>query len=106
VETCGSPAIAVEDAKLPSMPASAWFVGLSIARSYSVLHLLPGFPARRARLASTSRLISRAEFRSLTATPRSFTIGYKYNHISNGYRSSINPGVDLQMIFAGFSIFR
>jgi hypothetical protein len=37
---------------------------------------------------------------------RSFTIGYKYQHISNGNRSSINPGVDVQMIFAGFSIFR
>ncbi|HVS20732.1 MAG TPA: acyloxyacyl hydrolase [Pyrinomonadaceae bacterium] len=35
-----------------------------------------------------------------------FTIGYKYEHISNGYRSSINPGVDVQMIYAGFFIFR
>jgi hypothetical protein len=35
-----------------------------------------------------------------------FTIGYKYEHISNGFRSSINPGVDVQMIFAGFSIFK
>ena len=37
---------------------------------------------------------------------RAFTIGYKYHHISNGFRSSINPGVDLQMVFAGFSIFK
>ena len=37
---------------------------------------------------------------------RAFTIGYKYQHISNGYRSSINPGVDGQMIYAGFSIFK
>ena len=36
----------------------------------------------------------------------SFTIGYKYQHISNGYRATFNPGVDVQMIFAGFSIFR
>ena len=36
----------------------------------------------------------------------SFTIGYKYGHISNGYRANYNPGVDLQMIFAGFSIFK
>ena len=34
------------------------------------------------------------------------TIGYKYQHISNGYRSPINPGVDVQMIYGGFSIFR
>jgi hypothetical protein len=37
---------------------------------------------------------------------RSFTIGYKYHHISNGNRATFNPGVDVQMIFAGFSIFR
>jgi len=37
---------------------------------------------------------------------RAFTIGYKYQHISNGYRSNINPGVDVQMIFVGFSVFR
>ena len=37
---------------------------------------------------------------------RAFTIGYKYQHISNGNRSSINPGVDVQMIFAGFSVFK
>ncbi|HEY3102487.1 MAG TPA: acyloxyacyl hydrolase [Pyrinomonadaceae bacterium] len=37
---------------------------------------------------------------------RSFTIGYKYQHISNGYTGTFNPGVDVQMVFAGFSIFR
>jgi hypothetical protein len=36
----------------------------------------------------------------------SFTIGYKYQHISNGYTGTFNPGVDVQMVFAGFSIFR
>lgn len=37
---------------------------------------------------------------------RSFTIGYKYQHISNGRTANFNPGVDVQMLFAGFSIFR
>jgi hypothetical protein len=37
---------------------------------------------------------------------RAITIGYKYQHISNGDRSPINPGVDVQMIYAGFSIFK
>ena len=37
---------------------------------------------------------------------RAVTVGYKYQHISNGYRSNINPGVDAQMIFVGFSIFK
>jgi len=37
---------------------------------------------------------------------RAITIGYKYQHISNGDRSPINPGVDVQMIYGGFSIFK
>ena len=37
---------------------------------------------------------------------RAFTIGYKYQHISNGGTSPINPGVDVQIVYAGFSIFR
>jgi len=37
---------------------------------------------------------------------RAITIGYKYQHISNGDRSPINPGVDVQMLYAGFSIFK
>ena len=37
---------------------------------------------------------------------RSFTVGYKYHHISNGNTGTFNPGVDVQMVFAGFSIFR
>jgi len=37
---------------------------------------------------------------------RAWTIGYKYQHISNGDRSPINPGVDLHMIYAGFSVSR
>jgi hypothetical protein len=37
---------------------------------------------------------------------RAFTIGYKYQHISNAYRATFNPGVDVQMIFTGFSVFK
>ena len=37
---------------------------------------------------------------------RSFTVGYKYHHISNGYTATFNPGVDVQMIYAGFSVFK
>jgi len=42
----------------------------------------------------------------VTPNRRAFTIGYKYQHISNGYRATFNPGVDVQMIFAGFSVFK
>ena len=37
---------------------------------------------------------------------KAFTVGYKYQHISNGYRATFNPGVDVQMIFVGFSVFK
>jgi hypothetical protein len=42
----------------------------------------------------------------VNSTRRSFSIGYKYHHISNGYTATFNPGVDVQMVFAGFSVFR
>jgi len=37
---------------------------------------------------------------------RAITVGYKYQHISNGDRSPINPGVDVQVIYVGYSIRR
>jgi hypothetical protein len=41
----------------------------------------------------------------VNSSQRAFIVGYKYQHISNGGRSAINPGVDVQMIYAGFSVF-
>ena len=37
---------------------------------------------------------------------RGIGIGYKYQHISNGYTSPINPGVDVQMVHVGYFIRR
>jgi Lipid A 3-O-deacylase (PagL) len=37
---------------------------------------------------------------------RAFTIGYKYGHISNANTGFFNPGVDVQMVWAGWSVFR
>jgi hypothetical protein len=37
---------------------------------------------------------------------RAWVLGYKYQHISNGYRHSFNPGVDVNSIFVGYSFFR
>src|ERR1041385_4169502 len=37
---------------------------------------------------------------------RAISVGYKYQHISNGDRSPINPGVDVQLIYVGYSIRR
>lgn len=41
-----------------------------------------------------------------SAHTRAWTFGYKLQHISNGFRSSINPGVDLNMLFVGYSFFK
>jgi Lipid A 3-O-deacylase (PagL) len=35
-----------------------------------------------------------------------WTLAYKYQHISNAYRHSLNPGVDLHVITLGYSFFR
>ena len=37
---------------------------------------------------------------------RGISIGYKYQHISNGYTAPINPGVDVQMVHVGYFIRR
>jgi hypothetical protein len=37
---------------------------------------------------------------------RSWTFGYRYHHVSNGYRAVVNPGFDSNLFYAGFSIFR
>jgi hypothetical protein len=34
------------------------------------------------------------------------TLGYKFLHISNGFTSTVNPGVDNNVFYAGFSILR
>jgi hypothetical protein len=37
---------------------------------------------------------------------KAFILGYKFAHISNAYRTSVNPGVDANMVYMGFSIFK
>jgi len=37
---------------------------------------------------------------------RAISLGYKFLHISNGFTSAVNPGVDNNVFYAGFSILR
>ena len=37
---------------------------------------------------------------------RSFTVGWKYHHLSNDYQAHLNPGIDSGVFYAGFSVFR
>src|SRR5579864_917098 len=37
---------------------------------------------------------------------RAWKFGYRYQHISNAYRSSLNPGMDGNVIFVGYSFFK
>lgn len=41
-----------------------------------------------------------------TGARRAWTVGYKYHHVSNGYRADVNPGFDSNIFYVGFSIFR
>lgn len=41
-----------------------------------------------------------------TGGRRAVTIGYKFLHISNGFTSAVNPGVDNNVFYAGFSILK
>lgn len=37
---------------------------------------------------------------------RSFTVGWKYFHLSNNYQAALNPGIDSGVFYAGFSILQ
>lgn len=37
---------------------------------------------------------------------RAWMFGYRFQHISNAYRSSLNPGMDANVIFVGYSFFK
>ena len=39
-----------------------------------------------------------------TSERRAISLGYKFLHISNGFTSAVNPGVDNNVFYAGFSI--
>jgi hypothetical protein len=41
-----------------------------------------------------------------TGARRAWTVGYRYQHVSNGYRADVNPGFDSNLFYVGFSIFR
>ena len=41
-----------------------------------------------------------------TSRRRAISLGYKFLHISNGFTSAFNPGVDNNVFYAGFSILR
>ncbi len=41
-----------------------------------------------------------------TGARRAWTFGYRYHHISNGYRAAQNPGFDSNLFYVGFSFFR
>ena len=41
-----------------------------------------------------------------TGERTAISLGYKYLHISNGFTSAVNPGVDNNLFYAGFSILR
>jgi Lipid A 3-O-deacylase (PagL) len=41
-----------------------------------------------------------------TGERRAISLGYKFLHISNGFTSPVNPGVDNNIFYAGFSILK
>jgi Lipid A 3-O-deacylase (PagL) len=41
-----------------------------------------------------------------TRPGRSFTVGWKYHHLSNNYQAHFNPGLDSGVFYVGFSMLR
>lgn len=44
--------------------------------------------------------------RIFTKAKRAVTVGYKFHHLSSGGTSNINPGIDANIFYAGFSVFK
>lgn len=42
----------------------------------------------------------------LRRSGRSFTVGWKYHHLSNKDQATLNPGIDSSVFYAGISILR
>ena len=42
----------------------------------------------------------------LTRARRAVTVGYEFRHISNGGTAPFNPGLDANIIYGGFSVYR
>lgn len=47
-----------------------------------------------------------AGVRIKTGERHAITFGYKFLHVSNGFTTSVNPGVDNNVFYAGFSILK
>ena len=41
-----------------------------------------------------------------TGERHTISLGYKFLHVSNGFTSAVNPGVDNNVFYAGFSFLR
>jgi opacity protein-like surface antigen len=47
-----------------------------------------------------------AGFQTFTSSHRAVTFGYKYHHLSNAYLAPVNPGMDSNVFYVGYSLFR
>jgi hypothetical protein len=45
-------------------------------------------------------------FQTFTSAHRAVSFGYKYHHLSNAFMTPINPGVDSNVFYVGYSLFR
>ena len=41
-----------------------------------------------------------------TGRRRALTLGYRFHHLSNGFRAPFNPGFDSNLFYAGFSFYK
>lgn len=47
-----------------------------------------------------------AGFQTFTSAHRAVSFGYKYHHLSNAFMTAVNPGVDSNVFYVGYSLFR
>lgn len=72
--------------------------------SAGFMHFSKPFPDHRGvKFNFTLELGGGLEF--MIAENLSFSLGYKYHHMSNGRFGDINPGIDSNVFYSGFTIF-
>lgn len=74
-----------------------------VAGQTGIHYFLDPFPDLRGRHLNFAAAVG-AGLRMAVVDGASLTVGYRYHHLSNGFRGSINPGLDGNILYLGLDL--
>ena len=74
-----------------------------IAGSMGFVYFLQSVPDERGKHLNFTFDVG-AGLQLVLTTRTTLTVGYRYHHLSNGFRGKINPGVDANLVYLGVSL--